>query len=330
MTEYTNGPIFPPAEGQINTYTGVSLPVVLGHEFVGTVVEVGSGVKTLSIGQQVAVNPACDHRHYGLDLCSPCKNGRYNICEATSTYGLSAPGGGFSEEVVVNAINCLFLPPNINLKAAALIEPLAVAQHCISDSGFQRGQTALVCGAGPIGLAIVLILRVIGASRIVVTEVLETRMAQAKKFGADSVINPLQATQMITNDSSGLDPTLAAVRSLTGDGVDVAFDATGLQSTLDLAIASTKPRGCIFNVAIHKKPLSLNLNLLAMKEKRLMGGICYLRDDFDAVIEMLTKGSLDAEQMITSVVPLSNVVQGGFEELIHNRDAHVKILIQPD
>ena len=148
-------------------------------------------------------------------------------------------------------------------------------------------------------------------------------MTQARNFGADAVLCPLQTTDESVT-------TLDTIHKLTGDGVDVAFDATGLQSTLDLSIAATKPRGTIFNVAIHKKPLTLNLNSLAIKEKRLLAGICYLAEDFAAVIAMMADGSLNADRMITSIVPLSNVVQGGFEQLINNRDAHVKILIQPD
>jgi (R,R)-butanediol dehydrogenase/meso-butanediol dehydrogenase/diacetyl reductase len=322
--EYLAGPIFPPPEGTRNPNTGVTLPVVLGHEFAGTIVEVGSSVRDLSVGQTVVVNPACDHRHYGTEPCSPCKDKQYNICDGTTTYGLSAPGGGFSDEIVVKALNCLVLPSGVSLKAGALVEPLSVAQHCITHSGFKKGQTALICGAGPIGLALLLLLRVKGASKVIVTEVLETRTAYAKRFGANAVINPLQRVEGDPN------PALTAIRRLVVDGVDVAFDATGLQSTLDLSIASVKPRGVIFNVAIHEKPLSLDLNALVKKEKTLKAGICYLHEDFEAVIKMLAGGTLDAEQLVTSVVPLSNAIKGGFEELINNRDAHVKILIQPD
>lgn len=326
ITEYLNGPIFPPAEGQVNPHTGVSLPIVMGHEFAGTITEVGSEVKSLKVGQMVACSPACDHRHYGPPSCSPCQEERYNICDASTTHGLSARGGGFSDEIVVNALNCFVLPPGVSLKAAALVEPLAVAHHCIMLSGFQKGQKVLVCGAGPIGLAILVILRILGASQIIVTEVLATRMAQAKKIGADVVINPLKNS----GDDSTASGALSAIMHETGGGVDIAFDATGVQSTLDLAIASVKPAGTILNVAIHKQPLSLNLNALGMKEKTLKAGICYLPSDFTAVLDILRDGSFDAESLITAVVPLSKVVEGGFQELINNRDAHIKILIQPD
>ncbi|KAH6867522.1 chaperonin 10-like protein [Thelonectria olida] len=319
VTEYIGGPIFPPQEGHVHPHTGVSLPLVMGHEFSGTIAEVGSGVTHLRVGQSVVISPAYDHRHYETEFCEPCKNKQYNICDASATIGLNAPGGGFCDETVVKARNCVPLPSNVSLKAAALVEPLAIGRHSITGSGFKPGQSVLICGAGPIGLAILLILRVMGVSKVIVTEVLQSRMEQARKFGADAVINPLQAGSQ----------TLNAIHEVVEGGVDIAFDATGLQSTLDLSIASVKAGGVIFNVAIHKKALILNVNDLGLKEKRLLGGICYFQEDFDVVIGMLAEGKLDAEQMITSIVPLSNIVKGAFEELVHNREAHIKILIKP-
>ncbi|KAL7757100.1 hypothetical protein ACKLNR_014093 [Fusarium oxysporum f. sp. zingiberi] len=323
VTEYVGGPIFPPQEGHFNPYTGVSLPIVMGHEFSGVICEVGSNVNHLKVDQTVVISPAYDHRHYGTEFCEPCKNERFNICDASATIGLNAPGGGFCNKTVVKAMNCIPLPPNVSLKAAALIEPLAIARHCITTSGFKKGQSVLICGAGPIGLAILLLLRVLGAYKVIVTEVLDSRIGQARSFGADVVMNPIK-----TEETLGMSAAEAVLGHVKG-GVDIAYDCIGFQSTLDLSIASVRPAGMIFNVAIHKKPLSLNLNDLSMKEKKLMGGICFFREDFEVVIGMLAEGNLNAEQMITSIIPLSNIIKGGFEELLHNREAHVKILIKP-
>jgi len=270
-----------------------------------------------------------DERHLGLESCSACKRGGFNICDHTASYGLSAEGGGFSEQSVVKAISCIELPDSVSLKVGALAEPLAVAWHCIRISGFQQGQTALVLGAGPIGLAILILLKVWGAEKTIISEVTRSRIAQARKFGADVVVNPLEPFSGNRSDDI-TDPVVAASRDLTGDGVDVAFDATGMQSTLDAAIASVRPGGTIFNVAIHEKPLLLNLNLLAQKEKSLKAGICYTSEDFHAVLKVLAEGKIPAEDLITSVVPLSSVLEGGFMELINNKSEHVKILIQPD
>ncbi|KAJ5612715.1 GroES-like protein [Penicillium lagena] len=320
--EYLGGPIFPPKPGHKNPWTGQSLPVTLGHEMSGTVVEIGSAVANVKVGAKVAVNPALDDRHHGADPCTTCKLGKRNICKRYASYGLSADGGGFASEIVVNEVNCITLPESVSLQVGALLEPLAVAWHSIRLSGFVQGQTVLVLGAGPIGLAIVMLLRVWGAKSIFVSEVAPSRKRMAKDFGATIVVDPTEGNEQ--------DPVQTAVHSANPDGVDVAFDAIGLQITLDTAIASIRPGGTVFNVAIHEKPLQLNLNNLACFEKRLIGGICYTMEDFVGVLKALESGEVPAEKMITSIVPLSEVVEKGFLELIHNKEAHVKILIQPD
>jgi len=328
--EYLGTPIFAPADGESNPFTKVSLPVVLGHEFSGTIVEKGADVADLRVGQNVCVNPSLNDRHYDLQACSRCEEGKPNLCKRWATYGLNAIGGGFSDEIVVKNFNCLVLPEEVSLKIGALAEPLAVAWHCIRVADFKHGQTALILGAGPIGLAILLLLRMWNAKKIVVTEVTQQRTLQAQKFGADMVINPLQNVSNGGADNVQVNPVISAVRGFTNDGVDVAFDCTGLQSTLDTGLAAVRPGGTFFNVAIHEKPLSLNLNDVAILEKKILGGICYTNEDFRQVISAMAAGKLPFEQMITSVVPLSKVIEGGFMELMNNKAEHVKILIKPD
>lgn len=295
----------------------------------GTVIEVGSDVKDFQVGQEVCVNPSLDDRHYGVQACLPCSQGRRNLCKRWATYGLNASGGGFSEEILVKGINCLLLPKGVSLKVGALAEPLAVAWHCIRTSGFEAGQNVLILGAGPIGLAILLLLRVWNANKVLVTEVAEQRIAQARKFGADIVINPLEKAVNGHAEDEENNPVLATVRDYTVDGVDIAFDASGLQSTLDTGLAAVRPGGTFFNVAIHEKPLQLNLNDVAVLEKKVMGGICYTNEDFVHVLDAMASGKIPFEQMITAVVPLRNIIERGFMELMNNKADHVKILIQP-
>ncbi|KAH6683414.1 chaperonin 10-like protein [Halenospora varia] len=324
--EYLGGPIFPPLPGQTNPHTGVELPVIMGHEMSGTIVEVGSSVTEFKPGERVAINPSMDDRHHGKEDCSICKTGRRNICKSWACYGLSAHGGGFADEIVVKSFSCILVPKGVSLKAAALAEPLAVASHMIRISGFQQGHYVVILGAGPIGLALLLLLKAKGAKTVIISEVTESRSRQAERFGADMVVNPLTATsEGIASGNAVMD----AVQRIMGDGADIVFDATGIQSTLDTALLVVKHGGVIFNVAIHEKPLLINPNSFSFKEVRLTGGICYTNEDFEDVFTELATGKLAAEDMITSVVPLENVIQGGFLELINNKAEHVKILIQP-
>jgi (R,R)-butanediol dehydrogenase / meso-butanediol dehydrogenase / diacetyl reductase len=322
--EFLGGPIFLPAKGEKNPHTGAQLPVTLGHEFSGTIVEVGDKVPSIKTGQEIAVNPTLDDRHHGKEPCTRCRAGRPNICQHWACYGLSGPGGGFAEEIVVDYHSVIELPKGVSLRSGALAEPLAVASHMIRLANFKKGDNVLVLGAGPIGLALLLLLKAWGAGKVLVTEIAASRAEKASQFGANEVITAMGPAE------GPNEAVLKAVEMSTEEGVDIAFDASGLQSTLDTAVAATRYGGTIFNVAIHEKSLKLNPNNICLLEKRYMGGICYTDEDFHLVLDAIASNKIPADSMITSVVPLSQVIAGGFEELIGRKERHIKILIQPD
>lgn len=231
-------------------------------------------------------------------------------------------GGGFAEEIVVDRHAVLSLPEGMSLQMGALCEPVAVAWHMVRTAGMREGDCCAVLGAGPIGLALVLVLKAKGAGKIVVSEVVESRVEMARGFGADRVVNPME------DGGQAGEAVVAVAHELTdGEGVDIAFDASGVQATLDTAIACTRLAGTIFNVAIHEKPLSLNLNDLTITEKKLTGGICYTREDFEGASQLVAANVKEAEKMVTAITPLDEIVKGGFLELINNKARHVKILI---
>ena len=322
--EFLGGPIFVPAKGSKHPHTGVEMPVTLGHEFSGTVIEVGSEVPGLRVGQEIAVNPSVDDRHHKQEPCERCQAGRPNICQRWACYGLSGNGGGLAEQILIDYHSVIELPKGVSLKSAALAEPLAVASHMIRLSGFKPGDNVLILGAGPIGLALLLLLKAWNAGKVIVSEITATRAEKATKFGADEVVTakgPVEGPN---------EAVLDVVQTTTHGGVSIAFDASGIQSTLDTAFAATKPAGTVFNVAIHEKPLKLNPNAVTLEEKRYMGGICYTDEDFRLVLEAIASGKIPADDMVTSVVPLSEAVSRGFLELIDYKERHVKILIQPD
>jgi (R,R)-butanediol dehydrogenase/meso-butanediol dehydrogenase/diacetyl reductase len=314
--EHAAGPLFCTPKGEKNRVTGAGLPQTLGHEFSGTISELGKDVSGLEIGQRVCINPAMDDRHHQLDVCENCHNGKHNICFNSAFYGINAEGGGFAEEICVKPEAIVPLPDKVSLKLAALAEPLSVAAHMVRISGFKQGQDAVVLGAGPIGSALTFMLNDVGARKIIVSEISESRQEQARLAGASRVVNPTK------------DDVLEVVKQEMGRGSDIAFEACGLQVTLDTAIACVKPGGCIFNVAIHEKPVKINLNLLTLPEKRLMAGNAYTAEDYNKVIKILETKGQDVEKFITAVVPLEDAVTGGFLELMKNRSAHNKILVQ--
>lgn len=334
LHEYHAGPILSPKHGLPHPHTGASLPITLGHEFSGTVTEVGEHVLGYQVGDKVTVNPALDDRHYGKDACDLCLIGRPNLCKRSAFYGINAKAGGFADQIVVKSCALFKLPPGVSLKLAALAEPLAVAWHMVRLSGFKAGHNVVVLGAGPIGCALTFLLKTHGAKRMIVSEISPSRAAQARSFGADQVIDPTKRPDTPLEDTmkemgrEATDSVVLAVRSSMGMGADIVFDACGLQSTLDTAIACTRPAGTIFNVAIHDKPLQIHLNQLTLAEKRLMAGNAYTREDFETVLEILSRRGPEAAKLITAVVPLDRVIADGFDELVGNAAGHVKILVE--
>ena len=316
--EYLAGPILLPGHGITNEHTGATVPLIMGHEFSGTVREVGNDVKGISVGQAIAVNPSMSCQHHGHKPCVVCEAGRPNVCLRSTFYGLHAQGGGFADEICVDQLAVVPLPETVPLKLAALAEPLSVAAHMVRISGFEAGQSAVVLGAGPIGCALILFLRDRGAKSILVSEVAASRVEQAKACGADRVVDPTQSKTAVSD----------AVQEVMAPGADVAFDACGIQATLDEAFNITKPGGTVFNVAIHEKPLSLNLNNVTLHEKRLMGGNAYTREDFEYVVRYIADHAELVESFISAIVPLESAVDGAFAELVRNKVAHNKILVQ--
>jgi len=312
LHEFLAGPIFIPGADRPHPLTGEVPPVVMGHEFAGTVVEVAQEVTDVAVGDVVAVEPLLR-----CDTCAQCRAGRYNICERGGVYGLAGWGGGLAEYCAVDRRNVHVLPPGMSAEVGALVEPLAVAWHAMIQSGFRAGQTALVIGAGPIGLALLLCLKAAGARWIGVSEPSTARRAMATSFGADAVFDP-RSDDVVHHARAAVD----------GVGPHVSFDASGLPVTLNAALAAVRPTGTAFNVAIWEQSAPIDMALLLGGERTLRSGLCYA-GDYPAVIAALADGRIDPTAMITARIELTDVVEHGFTELVDNKDRHIKILVRP-
>jgi (R,R)-butanediol dehydrogenase/meso-butanediol dehydrogenase/diacetyl reductase len=311
LHEFLEGPIFIPQKGAPHPITGSELPVVMGHEFAGVVSAVGSGVADVREGDRVAVEP-----YYVCGECVACTAGRYNICRKLGFVGLSGQDGGFAERCVVDArwVHPLGdLPTDIG----ALVEPLAVGYHAVRLSGLRPGGTAAVFGAGPIGLVTSAALKAAGAGRVIVVEPAAARKAKAAGAGADEVLDP-----------TGTDVP-DAIRDLTaGAGADVAFECAGVDAVLAAAIGSVRPGGTVVNVAIWGHVPQVAMNDLVLSEVSVIGSLAYCGDHADT-IALLRDGKVDAQQFITGRIGLADLVDGGFRELIDNKEENVKILVSP-
>lgn len=311
LHEYLAGPVFIPTEAP-HPLTGKQGSVILGHEFTGTVVEVGEGVTNVRVGDFVAPD-ACQH----CGECVTCRDGRYNVCEKLAFTGLHNDGA-FAKYVNIPSELCYVLPEGVSPEAGALIEPLATGFKAVREAGSILGETVVIIGAGTIGLGTLMAAKAAGAGKIIMLEMSTARTAKAMECGADVILNPNEC-----------DP-VAEIKALTnGSGADVSFECVGNKFTGPLAVDVLRNAGRAVIVGIFEEPSSFNFFSLSGTDKRVIGTLAYTLADFQGVSTLLANGQLKAEPMITGRIELEDIVKNGFLELINNKDDNIKIIVSP-
>lgn len=294
-------------------------PIILGHECAGIISAVGEGVRPDLIGQHAAIIPVVP-----CFECEECERGHYSACHSYSFIG-SRQSGGFAEVVEIPARNALIVPDDLPFEKAALIEPSTVARHMLDLGEFEPGQSAVVFGAGSIGLMTVQWLRILGASLIVCTDISEANLETARTLGAHVTLNPRTA------DVPG------EIRALAGDGVDVAFEASGAPQALMQTIRVVRPRGAVVCGGNQPKDASFPsafIEDLMRKELRLFG--CFMSysapfpgHEWGDTVDALRSGALDMDTMISHHFPLS-AAPDVFAQIAAHALAHRKIILLPE
>ncbi|KAF1997283.1 threonine dehydrogenase [Amniculicola lignicola CBS 123094] len=314
LHEYLIGPASIPQKGHPHPVTKETLPVTMGHEFCGRIIQAPPS-SSLSPGQAVMVDPRIHCKS-----CSRCAATHTHACHTWGFKGLSGSGGGFSETIAVDAGLCYPLPDSVDLKLACLIEPLAVAWHAIMISGIDKeswaGKTVLVLGGGPVGIAHIYVLRALGCDKIFVSEPTAARAAQNKEI-ADEVINPVKEN---VGDRC---------RKLTGgEGVDVVFDCAGVQRAMDAGMDALRFRGTYMNVAAWETQMVAPWVPLMMKELTIKSSMAYNDRHFKETVDTFIAGRFKGiENMVTSRIYIDDISTKGFDELVTNKDKHIKILV---
>lgn len=282
-------------------------PLVFGHELSGTVESLAADASTVvPVGARVSVNPLVS-----CGSCSYCVTGRQQLCPRRLLLGASLPGSN-AEYVVVPTSALEPLPDGISLQDASMAEPAACAVHSVELSGVGPADSALVVGAGPIGLFLIQVLQAHGVRRVMVAERNPGRTAMATDLGAVAV--------------PGID-LAEDVREITGGrGADVAFDAAGTQVTRVACLAATRPGGRVMLVGLHTDETSLPLNALIRKEVALQGVFAYTPSAFRTALAWLAEGRLG----LRSGVVEADLAQGPewYQRLV-NGDAATKVLLRP-
>lgn len=265
---------------------------VMGHEFSGEIVEIGSALKgRFKTGQRVAGFP-----YIQCGVCEACTRGdaTFGACTGAKGIGLGQHHGAYAEYVTIGANGAHALPDLVSSEEGALIEPLCVGLHAVDMAKMERGATVLVIGAGPVGLAVMLWARFLGARHVIVSELAETRKATAARFGATDAIDPNRSLT-------------AQVQQIAGKGPDIIFECVGAPGIIN-GLMMDAPRGAKIVIAGVCQQMDQILPIMGVvKELTLQFVLGYRPADFDYVIDMIAKDRVEAAHMITDRITLDQL-----------------------
>jgi (R,R)-butanediol dehydrogenase / meso-butanediol dehydrogenase / diacetyl reductase len=311
LHEYLVGPIVTPVRP--HPLTGATLPQTLGHEFSAQVVETGSEVADVRVGDRVAIMPAivCGRCHY-------CRRGLGHLCLKFACTGLSAETGGLAQFAVLKDYQVSALPAAVSDVEGAVVEPASVAAYGIDRAGVRGGDVVLITGAGPIGILSALYANAVGAATVVIAEPNPNRAALARGIDVGPVLDPTQ------------DTFADAIADLTrGIGVDVVAECSGSSPGLSTALTSVRRRGSIVQTGLHTRPATLDGMALSEKDVSLLGSWCYLITDWPRIIRLIASGKYPVGKAVTAQIPLREVVTRGFDVLVDPRGDQLKVLASP-
>jgi len=270
---------------------------VLGHEAVGTVVETGSGVSGLAVGDRVLASciSACG-------ICRFCREGAYGQCRGGGGWILGHLVDGVQSEfarIPFADLSTYKLPEQVSDESAVLLADILPTSYEVGvlNGQVRPGDTVVIVGAGPIGLAAVATARLFSPAHIVVVDKAESRLQAAKLFGADTTV------------VAGMEDPLAVVAGLTGDlGADVVMEAVGTPQTFELCTQLVRPGGRVANIGVHGKPVTLHLEDLWIRNVTITTGLV---DTYSTpkLLDMLVAGQLDLGQMVTHRFGLDEFMQ---------------------
>ncbi len=287
------------------------LPIQLGHECAGEVIETGKNVTSLKVGDKVAVEPGVP-----CGKCSFCQSGRYNLCPDVKF--MAAPpfvNSAMNRYIAHPAKMAFKLPENVDTRAGALVEPLAIGIHSTKRAGIGLGDNVVIVGTGCIGLTLLLAAKARGAAKVIVIDVFDNRLEKAKELGADHVIN-----------STKEDPMEAVQKYLDGDLPEIVCEAAGRPETVVLSTELVRRGGTLLQVGSVNAPTSLSLYKLTEKEVNIVFSFRYA-NIYPTAIKAIASGKIDINSLATDEFTFEDA-QNAFEQAEHNKQTVVKAVIK--
>ncbi|KDR83630.1 hypothetical protein GALMADRAFT_235925 [Galerina marginata CBS 339.88] len=286
-------------EGRIGDFV-VEKPMVLGHESAGVVSTVGPDVKHLKPGDRVAMEPGATCRK-----CEACKAGRYNLCPDIVFAATPPYDGTLGRFYRLPADLAYPLPEHVSLEDGAMMEPLAVGIHSVSNlGGFRANQTIAVFGCGPVGLLCMAVAKAIGATRIIAVDIVPARLEFAKSYAATETHLPPKFEEGETKidysrrNAAQMKQQLG-IEDRGKNSIDLVIDASGAEVSIQTGFYIVKSGGTFVQVGMGNPNVTLNLGLLMTKELNYKGSFRYGPGDYPLAISMVASGKIDLKPLVT-------------------------------
>lgn len=295
----------------IATYTGnqpfTTYPRIPGHEFSAEIIEIPKNNLNLNVGDIVTANP-----YFNCGECYSCKRGIVNACTTNQTMGVQRDGA-FAEYITM-PIERIYKSRGLSAKTLALVEPFTISYHAINRSNIKKGDKVIVLGAGAIGMFAMIAAKLKGAE-VYICDTMDKRLEKALENGANGVINVknenlIEKSMNITN----------------GNGFDICIEAVGQDKTFLDCIELAAFGADIILIGNGKKEVTFNHSIILKKELNIFGSRNSLKKDFEDVIDILSNGSIDANNLISDIYPKEKALQA-FEDMAHNDGSKMKSMI---
>jgi len=290
-------------------------PRIYGHEYYGEVVEINNpeNIPTrIKIGDKV-VGP----QNAPCGVCDQCMEGRFSICSAQYG-GKRRPGGTFGEYLERDLDKLFPIKPGIDPIVASIAEPLAIGVFDIRNSGFGLGDTALIVGAGAVGILMGILARHNGAARVIFSEISDNRVEFIKSMG-------FEAYNSLKED------VLKVIQDTTEEGMDYVFEVSGSQPGWDLALAAVKPKGKVVPVGLPNPNRNIDFAKVVEKEIDLHCVNMHHLNDFAEAVNLINRDEINDQlrKIVTSIWPMSRTDEA-LQASVNKDGSDIKILLQPD
>ena len=290
-------------------------PIIMGHEASGVIAEVGSAVNGWKQGDRVTFDSTVF-----CGTCKFCRRGDINLCENRRVLGVSCEDyrqhGAFAEYVAVPQHILYHVPEGLSFENAAMVEPVSIAFHAVRRVRPVLDDTAVVVGAGMIGLFVIQALRLAGCGEIIAVDVIPEKLKMARDLGATHTVD------------SGKEDAVARIQNLTGGfGADLAVEAVGMAQTVDLAVRCVRKGGSVTLVGNVSPRVELPLQVVVTRELTLYGS-CASSGEYPACLDMLVRGSVNAAPILSAAAPLAEGASW-FDRLYRKEPGLLKVVLKP-